>query len=108
MFSEIIESRNVDFSEVDGVRAFVGDTALDFRMDDSRVQSFVDGQFSIPYLLAVLATGVRRGAEWHSEHSRSDPTIKAFAQRVAVIREAVPEPESTLLEGTEGAHGRTS
>ena len=72
------------FADIEQVEVLVPQAALTKHMADRNVRTIVDGQFSIPHLIALAARGGPPGPRWHTPEALADPAIRAFSDRVRV------------------------
>lgn len=52
--------------------------------DDRAPRSLVDGEFSMPYTVAALLSGIPVGPEWYSERTMRDPAVLDLARRIVL------------------------
>ena len=52
---------------------------------ERRPCTMVDGEFSLPWTMAVAIAGVPKGPQWYSEATLSDPSIQAIADQVRMV-----------------------
>ena len=80
----IADEDGVVLADIDEVEVLVPQAALTKHMADRNVRTIVDGQFSIPHLIALAARGGPPGPRWHTPEALADPAIRAFSDRVRV------------------------
>ena len=74
----------VVLADIDEVEVLVPQAALTKHMAERNVRTIVDGQFSIPHLIALAARGGPPGPRWHTPDALADLAIRAFSDRVRV------------------------
>ncbi|MFV3126155.1 MmgE/PrpD family protein [Niveispirillum sp. KHB5.9] len=84
MFYAMLATHRWAPDEIERIDVGLIGPALAKHIDDPTVTTFVDGQFSMPYLLAVAAHGVPPGRHWHTAETRARADIRAFADKVFV------------------------
>ncbi len=52
---------------------------------DRRPNSMVDGEFSLPWTVAVTLAGVPKGPDWYSDATLNDKSIQAIADKVRMV-----------------------
>jgi 2-methylcitrate dehydratase PrpD len=100
LFYDLASQAGVSAEEIEEVEVLVPHGAVSKFMDSADVGSVVDGQFSIPHLVALAAVGGPPSPAWHSEERIKDAKLAAFARRVrvGVNEEAAPVLDSLLRE----------
>jgi 2-methylcitrate dehydratase PrpD len=94
IFYELRAVEGLDAGEIEAVEVLVPEAAIRKFMHEHRVDTVVDGQFSIPHLVALAACAGPPGPDWHTTASLHDPEVAAFASRVTVGTN--PEAEGVL------------
>lgn len=84
MFYALLADHRWSPDEIERIDVRLIGPAVAKHIDDPTVTTFVDGQFSMPYLLAVAAHGVPPGPHWHSAQTRARADIAAFKDKVFV------------------------
>lgn len=84
MFYDMLATHGWSPDEIERVDVGLIAPAVAKHIDDPTVTTFVDGQFSMPYLIAVAAHGVPPGPRWHAAETRARDDIRALAERVFV------------------------
>src|SRR6266851_5186815 len=70
--------------DIDAVDVRVPAAAITKHMAERTVHTVVDGQFSIPHLIALAVRGGPPGPRWHTAETLADPRVRDFAARVHV------------------------
>ncbi len=81
---QIMQEHHIKREEINGIDVEVVASALALHMDEAPVANEMDGELSIPYLMAMAASGMRPGPEWLAPHNYSDPRIVDLAREVKV------------------------
>ena len=84
LFTRLCRDSSLATAEVERVDVLVPEGAVTKFMDSADVATVVDGQFSIPHLIALAAVYGEPGPRWHSKEATHDPVVRAFAGRVQV------------------------
>ena len=84
LFFRLLDSNDLRPDDIDTVEALVPEAAINKHMADHTVHTVVDGQFSIPHLLALAARGGPPGPGWHTSEALQSARVADFAQRVRV------------------------
>jgi 2-methylcitrate dehydratase PrpD len=84
LFFRLLGDAALRAEEVDTVEVLVPEAAIAKFMAEHEVRTVVDGQFSIPHLVALAARGGPPGPQWHTAEMLTDPTVTAFKPRVRV------------------------
>jgi 2-methylcitrate dehydratase PrpD len=99
------EEDGLILDEIDEVEVLVPQAALTKHMADRTVRTVVDGQFSIPHLVALAVRGGPPGPAWHTSEALADPRIAEFAGRVRVaVYERAAEILAKLMATQGHAH----
>lgn len=53
--------------------------------DERRPVTMVDGEFSLPWTLAAVLSGLPKGSDWYSSERLSDPEMHALADMVVLV-----------------------
>lgn len=93
MFYDLLARENLRPEEIERVDVGLIAPAIAKHIDDPTVSTFVDGQFSMPYLIAVAALGVPPGPHWHTAETRAREDVQAFTRKVF----AHTEPTSSRI-----------
>ncbi|HBY93918.1 MAG TPA: hypothetical protein DEP84_08085 [Chloroflexi bacterium] len=93
--NSLIQSRDLRASEVRSVRIRSSSKIQSFA--DYRPQSFIDAEFSLPYLVAMLLLREPPGYRWVTAERWRDPVVLALADRVHL--DVDPEVEIDLAQG---------
>src|SRR5262249_3841335 len=80
----IMADDGVAAAGIGAVHGPVRAAAITKHMADSSVRTVVDGQFSIPHLLALAVRGGPPGPRWHTAAALADASVRDFAARVRV------------------------
>jgi len=56
-------------------------------------KTMVDGQFAVPYLVAIALTGKKVGPEWYTQEAFGDPRVMSLARKVKLV--ADPEADKS-------------
>lgn len=51
---------------------------------DRRPAAMIDGEFSLPWTMAVTLAGIPKGEKWYAPQTLSDPKIHALADRISL------------------------
>lgn len=51
---------------------------------DRRPRAMVDGEFSLPWTMAVILAGIPKGEKWYSPETLSDPHIHSIVDRISL------------------------
>jgi 2-methylcitrate dehydratase PrpD len=89
-------------ADLDEVEVLVPQAALTKHMADRDVRTIIDGQFSIPHLIALAARAGPPGPNWHTPDALADPAILAFRDRVRV---GVYDQAAPILAGLMARQG---
>jgi 2-methylcitrate dehydratase len=82
-FKGIIEANRLLPEDIDSVESYSIPLLANTAPYD--VQTQVDVQFSLPFVLSAAAHRIRVGADWRQDHATiRDPSVRAFMQRVAM------------------------
>ncbi len=103
LLCKIMQENRLQRDEIESVDVEVVALMFTRHVDEFTVASEFDGEFSLPYLMAVAASGVRPGPEWHAAYYWNDPAIISFARKVKVH----PNPaEEQIQLGEVAGRGR--
>jgi 2-methylcitrate dehydratase PrpD len=80
----IMAQEDVAAQDIDAVDVLVPTAAITKHMADRSVRTVVDGQFSIPHLVALALRGGAPGPRWHTAAALADASVRDFAARVRV------------------------
>jgi len=80
----IMASDGVAAGDIDAVDVHVPAAAITKHMAEQTVRTVVDGQFSIPHLVALAVRGGPPGPRWHTAAALADANVHDFAGRVRV------------------------
>jgi 2-methylcitrate dehydratase PrpD len=80
----IMASSGVAAGDIDAVDVHVPAAAITKHMAEQTVRTVVDGQFSIPHLVALAVRGGPPGPRWHTAAALADANVHDFAGRVRV------------------------
>jgi 2-methylcitrate dehydratase PrpD len=98
LFYSLVGQAGVQVEEIDEVEVLVPHGAVSKFMDSAEVATVVDGQFSIPHLVALAALQGPPSPSWHTPESIADPRLAAFAGKVRVgVNEAAGPVMDRLL-----------
>jgi 2-methylcitrate dehydratase PrpD len=81
---QILAEDDIAAGDVDAIDVRVPAAAITKHMADRSVRTVVDGQFSIPHLVALAIRGGPPGPRWHTAAALADPGVRDFAARVNV------------------------
>src|SRR5487761_734843 len=98
----IMAEDGVTAGDIDAVDVRVPVAAITKHMADSSVRTVVDGQFSIPHLVALAVRGGPPGPRWHTAAALADPQVREFAGRVRVGVYDQAAPILAALMGRQG------
>jgi 2-methylcitrate dehydratase PrpD len=98
----IMSEDGVTAGHIDAVDVRVPAAAITKHMADSSVRTVVDGQFSIPHLVALAVRGGPPGPRWHTAAALADPEVREFAARVRV---GLYEQAAPILAGLMARQG---
>ncbi len=79
----VIEENSLRFDEIEHIHAYVEATCGEAMFNNPVLESQLDAQFNIKYNMALMASGLKPGAEWQSEKSLRDINIRAFMEKVS-------------------------
>jgi 2-methylcitrate dehydratase PrpD len=101
LFADIVAAEVLTADEIDHVDVFTDGFLIHYHMEDPRVGSEEDCQFSMPHALAMIAFNVRSGPEWVASRYWSDPAIERFKAKVScqLLPGASEVATSQLLTG---------
>lgn len=51
---------------------------------DRRPATMIDGEFSLPWTIAVILAGIPKGEEWYASETLRDPKIHAIVDRISI------------------------
>ncbi len=104
---EVMKQNSLKAEEIEHIRGYLPKTVEAPLFQNRELNSIVDFQFGLPYVLAVNAYGLRVGVEWQDMDTLRSPEIQAFASKVEVIvhPETAVKPQLTTLEIS--ARGKT-
>jgi 2-methylcitrate dehydratase PrpD len=97
LFDRLMTEARLTASEIDAVDILVPDGAITKFMDTADVRTVVDGQFSIPHMIALAAVYGTPGPHWHTTEAILDPRLREFAGRVRVTANEAARPEMHRL-----------
>jgi len=80
----IMAEDGVTAGDIDAVDVRVPAAAITKHMAENSVRTVVDGQFSIPHLVALAVRGGPPGPRWHTAAALADAEVRGFAARVRV------------------------
>jgi 2-methylcitrate dehydratase PrpD len=80
----IMAEDGVAAGDIDAVDVRVPGAAITKHMAEQTVHTVVDGQFSIPHLVALAVRGGPPGPRWHTAAALADARVRDFATRVRV------------------------
>lgn len=84
LFYELKAESRLEADEIEHIEVLVPHAMLAKHMDDPTVVTVVDGQFSVPHVLALAACYGDPGPTWHTGDALSDSRLAEFAKRVTV------------------------
>lgn len=87
LFLALVEAHELAPDEIERVEVGVHGAAMALGMGRTDVTTPVDGQFSIPYLLAVAARRIPPGPAWYAEATLRDGAVRRFMEKVALVME---------------------
>jgi 2-methylcitrate dehydratase PrpD len=102
-FLELIEKNHLKPEDIERVNVFRGQSSLPGApgpIKGKELTNVVDFQFSLPYILGVVAYGVKIGPEWQDWDTIKDPRILGFAKKVTlnVNPESSKRPSLNIVE----------
>lgn len=97
LFASLQRDCGLTADQIDAVDILVPEGAITKFMDSPAVDTVVDGQFSIPHLIALAAVYGEPSADWHSPAAIADPRLREFASRVRVATNEAAKPEMRRL-----------
>jgi len=104
-FSQLLQKHNLHPEEIESVTATCSPT-IDAPLFTSReLNNIVDLQFGMPYVLAMMAYGVRTGVDWQDWDKLTDPKIIKFAEKVTIKGD--PKFGETQLSNSRSSCSRT-
>ena len=80
----IMAEDGVAAGDIDAVDVQVPAAAITKHMAEQTVRTVVDGQFSIPHLVALAVRGGPPGPRWHTAAALADANVRDFAAQVRV------------------------
>jgi 2-methylcitrate dehydratase PrpD len=80
----IMAEDGVTAGDIDAVDVRVPAAAITKHMAENSARTVVDGQFSIPHLVALAVRGGPPGPRWHTAAALADAEVRSFAARVRV------------------------
>ena len=80
----IMAEDGVTAGDIDAVDVRVPAATITKHMAENSVRTVVDGQFSIPHLVALAVRGGPPGPRWHTAAALADARVRDFATRVRV------------------------
>jgi 2-methylcitrate dehydratase PrpD len=83
-FLDIVRTQALRPEEIDSVRILCDPLIEEPIWVNTNLQTHVDAQFSVPFIFAVAAHGIRIGAQWQDETLLHDERIKAFMPKVTM------------------------
>jgi 2-methylcitrate dehydratase PrpD len=100
----IMEKNKLAPGDIESVKGYLPKTVEAPLFQNRELTNIVDFQFGLPYVLAVVAHGIRPGVEWQDMDTLKDPKIQSFAEKVSVIVNPKTEtdPQLTTIEVTAG------
>lgn len=100
LFYELQARSGADGDDIAGIDVQVPHAMIAKHMDDSNVQTVVDGQFSVPHVLGLAACMGPAGPLWHTADAMVNKKVREFAARVnvRVYPEAAPIMEQLIRE----------
>jgi 2-methylcitrate dehydratase PrpD len=121
-FLEVMEKNHLQPENVEKVKVFRGQFSFPGApgpIKGPELTNVVDFQFGLPYILAVIAYGVKIGPEWQDMDKMKDPRVQDFAKKVVLqanpeyakrpslnIVEVVAKGETFRSEKTQPLYGR--
>lgn len=93
--SNIIRHTNLQPEKVQAIYIYGGSKISVFA--DYRPRSFIDAEFSLPYVVAMLLLREPPGYKWFDGERWHDPEILSLADRVQLVFD--PEAEAELAQG---------
>jgi 2-methylcitrate dehydratase PrpD len=96
----IMEKNHLKPQDIEGIRGYLPRTVEAPIFTNRELTNIVDIQFGLPYILAVVAYGVKVGIEWQDMDTVRDPKMLKFAEKVTlhVHPETDTNPQLTALE----------
>jgi 2-methylcitrate dehydratase PrpD len=91
-FLEVMEKNHLQPEDIEKVNVFRGQVSppgVPGPIKGQELTNVVDFQFSLPYVLGVVAFGVKTGPEWQDMDKMKDPRVLNFAKKVTL--QANPE-----------------
>jgi 2-methylcitrate dehydratase PrpD len=82
-FYSILKKNNLRADEIQSVNVYTSPTVESVLFTSRELNNIVDIQFSIPYVIALAAYGVRTGIEWQDWDIVTDPKITELARKVS-------------------------
>ncbi len=102
-FLEVMEKNHLrpeDIEKVTVLRGGASPPGSPGPIKGQELTNVVDFQFSLPYILGVVAYGVKIGPEWQDMDKMKDPKVLNFAQKVTLQAntESAKRPLSNIVE----------
>ncbi|OGO42961.1 MAG: hypothetical protein A2Z05_02285 [Chloroflexi bacterium RBG_16_60_22] len=100
ILQNIMKQNNLGPEDIQSVKGYLPRTVEAPLFQNRELTNTVDFQFGLPYVLAVVAHGIRPGVEWQDMDTLRSPEIQSFAKKVSVIvhPQTETEPQLTTLE----------
>jgi 2-methylcitrate dehydratase PrpD len=105
-FSLLLQQYNLHPEEIESITASCSPTVNAPLFTNREMNNIVDLQFGMPYVLAMVAYGVKTGVDWQDWNKLTEPKITKFAEKVTI--EGDPKYGETQLSSVEVvARGKT-
>ena len=102
-FQEVMETNHLKPEEIESIQVFRGKPSppgSPGQIKGQELTNVVDFQFTLPYILGVVAYGVKIGPEWQDMDKMKDPRVLNFAKKVSLqdVPEASKRPSLNIVE----------
>jgi 2-methylcitrate dehydratase PrpD len=100
LLRDIMKKNNLKPEEIHSVKGYLPRAVEAPLFQNREMTNIVDFQFGLPYVLAVVAQGIKPGVEWQDWSTLRDPAVEDFARKVSVIvnPKTNTDPQLTSLE----------
>lgn len=90
MLQRLMDEQNISANEIERIVIFMNPLAYALKLFREPARSIAwdhlapfNGQFNIPYVIALAALGFRPGPQWYSRETMSNPNVWALASRIS-------------------------
>ncbi len=111
--TDILEEKRLEAKDIEKIQVWLDPHAEMPLWQNRNIDNEVQAQFSVPYVIAVGASGLSRGIEWQDPATRHSPDVQQLMDRVSYSTHpgfgaaALANPAAQMARVEVRSHGQT-